>query len=85
MSQPIPTGDFRWEEDCEQMAKTIADYPADDPEGFLLERLLEYPEDLHNAHNAYTLAPERMVVQKKMDVRVSAQPPLGCWGGSDRS
>ena len=30
MSQPLPTGAFRWEEDCEQLAKTIADHPADD-------------------------------------------------------
>ena len=75
MSQHLPTGAFWWEEDCEQLAKTIADHPADDPEGFILKVDLEYPEDLHNAHNAYPLAPERMVVQKKIDVRVSAQPP----------
>ena len=65
MSQPFHTGAFRWAEDCEQLAKTIADHPADDPEGFILEVDLEYPEDLHNAHNAYPLATERMVVQKK--------------------
>ena len=62
MSQPLPTGAFQWEEDCEQLAKTIANHPADDPEGFILEVDLEYPEDLHDPHNAYT---ERMVVQKK--------------------
>ena len=33
---------------------------------FILEVDLEYPEDLHNAHNAYPLAPERMVVQNKL-------------------
>ena len=65
ISQPLPTGAFRWEEDCEQLAKTIVDHPADDPEGFILEVDLQYPEDLHNAHNAYPLASERMVVQKK--------------------
>ena len=65
MSQPLPTGAFRWEEDCKQLAKTIADHQADDSEGFILEVDLEYPEDLHDAHNAYPLAPERMVVQKK--------------------
>ena len=65
MSQPLPTGAFRWEDDCEQLAKTIVDHPADDPEGFILEVDLEYQEDLHNAHNTYPLAPERMVVQKK--------------------
>ena len=65
MSQPLPTGAFRWEDDCEQLTKTIANHPADDPEGFILEVDLEYPDDLHNAHNAYPLAPERMVIQKK--------------------
>ena len=65
MSQPLPTGSFRWEEDCERLAKTIADHPADDSEGFILEVDLEYPEDLHDAQNAYPLAPECMVVQKK--------------------
>ena len=65
MSQPLPTGALRWEEDCERLAKTIVDHPADDPEGFILEVDLEYPEDLHNTHNAYPLAPEHMVVQKK--------------------
>ena len=65
MSQPLPTGVFRWEEDYEQPAKTTAYHPADDPEGFVLEVDLEYPEDLHNAHNAYPLAPKCMVVQKK--------------------
>ena len=37
MSQPLPTGAFGWEVDCEQLAKTITDHPADDPEGFILE------------------------------------------------
>ena len=66
MSQPLPTGALRWEEDCEQLAKTTADHPADDPEGFILEVDLKYPEELHDAHNAYLLASERMVDQKKL-------------------
>ena len=45
--------------------KTIAEQPADGPEGFIVEVDLQYPEDLHNMNNAYPLAPERMVVQKK--------------------
>ena len=63
MSQPLPTGAFRWEEDSELLAKTIADHPADDPEGFIFEVDLEYPEELHKAHNAFPQAPERMIVQ----------------------
>ena len=65
MSQPLPTGAFRWEEDYEQLAKTIAIYPADDLEGFIYEVDLEYLKELHKAHNAYPLAPERMEVQKE--------------------
>ena len=63
MSQPLPTGVFRWEEDCERLARTIADHPADDPEGFMFEVDLEYPEKLQKVHNAFPLAPERMIVQ----------------------
>ena len=47
------------------LAKTIADHPADSREGYILEVDLEYPEELHETHNAYPLAPERMVVRKE--------------------
>ena len=80
MSQYHPTGGFRWVDDCQQLAKTIAEQPADSPEGYILEVDLEYPEDLHDAHNSYSLAPERMVVQKEW---MSAQPPRR-WGGANR-
>ena len=66
MSHSLLTAAFWREDDCEQLTKTIAYHPADDPEGFILEVDLEYPEDLHNAHNAYPLAPKRMVVQKSV-------------------
>ena len=49
-------------DDGQQLAKTIAEQPADGPEGYVLEVDLEYPEDLHDAHNAYPLASERMKV-----------------------
>ena len=65
MSQYLPTSGFRWVEDCQQLAKTIAEHPADGPEGYILEVDLEYPEDLHVAYNAYPPAPERMVVEKR--------------------
>ena len=60
MSQYLPTGGFRWVDDCEQLVKTIAEQSADSPEGYILEVDLEYPE-----HNSYPLAPERMVIQKE--------------------
>ena len=65
MSRPLPTGGFRWVEDCNQLADIITDLPADGAEGYIIEVDLEYPSELHKAHNAYPLAPERMVVQKE--------------------
>ena len=64
MSQALPTGGFRWVEDCDELAKNIVDVPADGPEGYILEADLEYPPELHDEHNSYPLAPERMVIQK---------------------
>ena len=65
MSQPLPTGSFRWMDDQGRLAETIADHPADSREGYILEVDLEYPEELHETHNAYPLAPESMVVRKE--------------------
>ena len=74
MSRPLPTGGFRWVEDCDPLAKTITEHPADSPQGYIAEADLEYPEELHRVHNTYPLAPE------KMDVGSSTQP-AGYWGG----
>ncbi|KAK3740268.1 hypothetical protein RRG08_031987 [Elysia crispata] len=37
MSQPLPTGGFRWVEGCDGLAGTIKDQPADGAEGYILE------------------------------------------------
>ena len=67
MSEPLPTGDFQLVADCAlaQLAKDIIEHSADSREGYILEVDLEYPRELHNAHNAYPLAPERMIVKKE--------------------
>ena len=64
MSQALPTGGFKWVEECNRLAASIGEHPADSSEGYILEVHLEYPEELHEAHNAYPLAPEHLVVQK---------------------
>ena len=60
MSQPLPVGGFDWVEPSEEQC--IIDHPVDSPYGYIIEATLEYPESLHYSHNAYPLAPERMVV-----------------------
>ena len=63
MSQPLPTGGFQWVDDCDRITETIIEHPTDSHEGYILEVDLEYPGELHNVHNSYPLAPERMVVK----------------------
>ena len=65
MSQPLPVSNFRWVKHCDRLAENIGDHPADSPEWLILEVDLGYSEELHEAHNAYPLAPECMVVQKE--------------------
>ena len=52
-------------DDCDRLTETIIEHPANSREGYILEVDLEYPGELHNVHNAYPLAPERMVVKKE--------------------
>ena len=62
MSQSFPTGDFEWlsqEEISNFNVETVQD---DGEEGYILEVDLEYPEHLHDLHNDYPLAPEKMKV-----------------------
>ena len=62
MSQSLPTGGFTWVKNCDQLAEKIVDHHAEHPNGYILEVDLEYPAELHEKHNSYPLAPERMVV-----------------------
>ena len=66
MSQYLPTGGFKWltEKQIDKiMKKTIL---PDNKKGYILEADLEYPEELHELHNDYPLAAEKMKVTKDM-------------------
>src|SRR5215510_9071062 len=65
MSQPLPTGNFRWEKDLRQFLN-INNVDSNGDKGYILEVDLEYPAHLHNLHNDYPLAPENMVVTENM-------------------
>ena len=61
MSQYLPTGKFKW------LTKgDLADYRENSDEGIILEVDLDYPEELHDLHNDYPLAPEKLKVNKNM-------------------
>ena len=66
MSQYLPTGGFRWATEKEIDGINLATYKEDSKKGLMLEVDLEYPQELHNDHNYYPLAPEQRKVTKKM-------------------
>ncbi|GFU67333.1 uncharacterized protein TNCV_2372251 [Trichonephila clavipes] len=66
MSQHLPTHDFSWtDEDVNFM-----NVPDDSEIGYIFEVDLEYPDELHDLHNCYPLAPE------KIEVSVSECSPI---------
>ena len=54
MMKPLPVGDFKWMEEKE--LRHWKDFPC------ILEVDLEYPRGLHDLHNDYPLAPERLKI-----------------------
>ncbi|XP_072021514.1 uncharacterized protein [Amphiura filiformis] len=56
MSKPLPVGDFKW------MSSKELDNWRKIP--CTLEVNLEYPKELHDLHNDFPLAPERLIVNK---------------------
>ena len=63
MSQPLPTGDFKW---LNPEIVKLFDYDQNSDKGIILEVDLEYPEDLHSLHNEYPLASEKMIITDEL-------------------
>ena len=62
MNQPLPVDGFRWINNSElQNWFRLCD---EEGKGCILEVFVEYPEKLHDFHNEYPLAPERLKVDK---------------------
>ena len=63
MSQHLPTGGFKWlmEEEV-----NLFKYNDESEKGLILEVDLEYPEELHDLHNDYPLASEKIKVSEGM-------------------
>ena len=66
MSQYLPTGNFKWMTDKEISKTNLGKYKADGKEGLILEIDLEYPKELHDLHNDYPIAPEKVKVSNDM-------------------
>ena len=66
MSQYLPTGGFRWMTQKQINKINLAMYKENSEKGFIAEVDLKYPEELHDLHNDYPLAPEKVKVTKNM-------------------
>lgn len=63
MSQPLPYGNFKWIHLKEGDLEKYTDHTK---KGIILEVDLEYPDDLHDLHNDYPCAPEKIIVTEEM-------------------
>ncbi|XP_068735747.1 uncharacterized protein [Montipora capricornis] len=66
MSQYLPTGGFRWMTKKQIDKIDLSKYKEDSNKGLILEVDLEYPKELHDLHNDYPLAAEKVKVNKDM-------------------
>ena len=66
MSQYLPTGGFKWLKQNKIANLDIKKYDKENKKGIILEVDLEYPEKLHDLHNDYPLAAEKIKVEKSM-------------------
>ena len=66
MSQYLPTGNFRWMTDKKISKIDLGKYKKDGKKGLIPEVDLEYPQELHDLHNDYPVAPEKVKVSNNM-------------------
>ena len=66
ISQYLPTGNFRWMTDKEISKIDLGKYKADGKKGLILKVDLVYDKSLHDLHNDYPVAPEKLKVPNGM-------------------
>ena len=61
MSQPLPTGGFKW---LDVSPNEISELATQTDKGYLLEVDVSYPKELHNPHNDLPFMCERMEINR---------------------
>jgi len=64
MSQKLPTGDYEWRPSM--TARQLMEFDADGEKGLFVRVKLSYPKELHDLHNDYPMAVEKMLVREDM-------------------
>ena len=68
MSQPLPTHGFRFlqPDEIEALAVEVGELSDDAEDGYIFEVDLSYPQDPHDAHDDYPLAPESLGIGREI-------------------
>jgi hypothetical protein len=66
MSQAFPVDGFRLLEDQEIESLNVLEISDNNEKGYMLEVNLDYSPELHDLHNEYSLAPEKLKVAEDM-------------------
>ena len=75
MSLPLPKSGFKWKR-VMPTEKQIMKMKSHSKKGWILEVDLEYPEELHDYHNGYLLAPEKTVITQMSDYQMRLRADL---------
>ena len=64
MRQYLPISNFKWVKIIYKIEQKLMRIKINSSTGYVLEVDLEYPQELHDTHNYYPLAPEKLTCQK---------------------
>ena len=65
MSQYLPYADFRWVKNIDKIKQKLVNIKSNSSNGYTLEVDVEYPQELHDIHNDYPLAPAKIDIPKE--------------------
>ena len=65
MSQYLPYANFKWVKNIDKIKPKLMNIKINSSTGYILEIDLDYLEELHDIHNDYPLAPEKISIPKE--------------------
>ena len=66
MSEYLPYGGFKWVKVNNEVVNRILNKSDNSLHGYFLEVDLEYPENLHDSHKDYPMAPEKIKIKDEL-------------------
>ena len=65
MSQYLSISNFKWVKNIDKIKQKLMNIKINSSTGYILEIDLDYLEELHDIHNDYPLAPEKISIPKE--------------------